>query len=161
MFPWPISQHMAERCHAGKSLCRVFSRNLAVFASVLDSIASIVVGSVPQWWFRWVGATHNTLYSPNIPPPNTKQEIGANEYSALPSRLMIRLHHDFCVRIIVTYSFFITRHDTMQKNFFFCVFEATIHRSFCTFRRSSALIRTAPNCLLLNHSNDIQTSRNH
>jgi len=32
-----------------------------------------------------------------------------------------------------------------KKSFFFCVFEATIYRSFCTFRCPSASIRTAPN----------------
>jgi len=38
---------VAEHYHARKSLCHVFSRNLAIFASMIGSIASIVVDSIP------------------------------------------------------------------------------------------------------------------
>jgi len=159
MFPWPISQHMAERCHAGKSLCRSFRVIWPFLLQCSTQLHQLLLVVFPSDDF--VGLEQLIIhYTHQISP----HQIQSRRLAPMNIRLCRQDWWFACtwfLRIIVAYSFFITRHDTMQKNFFFCVFEATIHRSFCTFRRSSALIRTAPNCLLLNHSNDIQTSRNH
>ncbi|GBO18061.1 hypothetical protein AVEN_21791-1 [Araneus ventricosus] len=57
-------------------------------------------------------------------PPNTD----SHEYTALPSMLMMRLACPmiFSLWITVTYQFFITRNDVMQRGFFFCGFEIAI-----------------------------------
>ena len=132
------------------SLCRViFSRNLAIFASMLGSIASIIVSSVLQWWFRWVGAAHNILHPADPTKCRTwawliKHEL-AHKYLVLPSML---IHLAYIRPCAWDYrSVFILHHLSRYdaKNVFFCVFEATVYRSFCAFRHPSASTRTAPN----------------
>ena len=58
-----VLQHVAERCHAAKSLCCVSARIEAVFSWMLGLNASIVVDSDLPWWFRSVWAAHNKLHS--------------------------------------------------------------------------------------------------
>ena len=87
----PILQHVADRSHAAKSLCRVSACIAAVFYSMLGSNASIVVDGDLLRWLRLVWVAHNKLHLAD--PTECRAEAWNHGYSALPTMLMhVRAH---------------------------------------------------------------------